>query len=92
MLNLHAQLYPGKPKYGNDTAELRRQWFAAALEQVGRLPGLSSLALPAHIGCASAGGDWGAYLQLIKDFAARNRGVRVVLYELPPPGAKRPRT
>lgn len=80
VINMLAQRYPGRARYANDTAEQRLAWFAACLDEIGRLPEIGSLALPHGIGCGLAGGDWDAYRGAIETFAERH-DVRVVLYK-----------
>lgn len=83
VINLYAQYYPGYPVKGNwDDAAAREQHFKDCLQQVAKLPGLESIALPHGIGCGLAGGNFDAYSKMLEDFAASMKDVRVVLYQL----------
>lgn len=76
VINMLAQIYPGKAKYKNDSKEKRATWFLECLEQMSELDG--SFAFPFRIGCGLAGGDWvGVYLPMLERFA-ENR--EVVIY------------
>ena len=61
VVNLHAQLYPGRSSYSNDSAAHRLQWFERRLALVGNLPGLTSIAMPTEVGCGMGGGDGTLY-------------------------------
>ena len=70
---------------------MRETWFEAALTELGQVDGLCSVALPTHIGCGIAGGDWSVYHQKVQAFARANSEVRVVLYDQPEAAARRAR-
>lgn len=93
VVNLYGQYNPGKPRQDHDTAENRKAWFKDALGKLaGRLEGehhwykhIKTLVFPWGIGCGAAGGDWDAYLPMIKEFAAHDalRDKRVIIARLP---------
>jgi hypothetical protein len=88
VVNLHAQVHPGRPKV-EDTQQMREAWFEAALAELGQVDGLCSVAFPTHIGCGIAGGDWAVYREKLRAFARANSRVRVVLYDQPQAAAQR---
>lgn len=80
---LIAQIAPGKPgawcsyykiDVSTDTAAKRLLLFRQALAdlrtQLADHTDVASIAFPDHIGCGLAGGDWSAYLNEIRAFAA----------------------
>lgn len=69
VIALLGQYYPGSSKYNNDSYEKRFAWFTQGLDEIGKIPGLKSIAFPARIGCGAAGGNWDDYYNAIKDFA-----------------------
>lgn len=85
IINMIAQYYPGPPKFGNDTTQMRKYWFSECLAEIEtHLKGKGTivrLALPWRIGCGLAGGNWNEYLQVLEYFAAKNSDwISVVLY------------
>jgi O-acetyl-ADP-ribose deacetylase (regulator of RNase III) len=78
-IGLFAQYGPGKPAK-EDTKKMREEWFRECLEKV-KGEGVDRLALPWGIGCGLVGGDWEVYEEIIRDFAARNPGITVVVYK-----------
>lgn len=82
IINLFGQLYPGRPKYPNDSTQLRQQWFQTCLEEISDIDGISSVAFPYKIGCGLAGGNWTNYLNMINDWAHSNPHINVVIYKL----------
>jgi len=84
VINIYAQLKPGKPSPGRDSADSRLDAFSKALDQIAALPKLKSIGFPYGIGCGLAGGDWNEYETLLENFAKRvgERGISVVLYRL----------
>ena len=84
VINIYAQLKPGKPSAGRDSAASRLEAFGNALDQIAELPKLKSIGFPYGIGCGLAGGDWRKYEPLLEYFAERvgERGVSVVIYRL----------
>lgn len=80
-----SQFYPGKPKYRNDKAYLRRFWFKKCLEEIAALgPNLESVAFPYNIGCDAAGGKWDEYKRMIDEFAQKvgSNGTKVYIIKL----------
>mmetsp|Transcript_1219 Transcript_1219/g.3539 ORF Transcript_1219/g.3539 Transcript_1219/m.3539 type:complete len:249 (-) Transcript_1219:210-956(-) len=67
-----------------DTAADRLHWFRQCLTTLpGKLPaGALSLAMPARIGCGSAGGNWDDYLGEIHRFAHEHPQIQVAIYEM----------
>jgi len=88
VVNLLGQIYPGGPKYANDSAEKRVKWFEQALTQLAGIvqekggDKAATVAFPYKIGCGLAGGSWPQYEQLIERFAERS-GAQVSIYQLP---------
>ena len=60
---------------------MREGWFRRGLELVAGMEGIERVALPWGIGCGLAGGDWGVYEGIIREFAERNEGITVVIYK-----------
>ena len=86
MVNLHAQRYPGRPKYDNDSKQLREKWFADGLSELSQHNAFAqphqSVAFPIEIGCGLAGGDWESYRKMIQVFAESNPEVEVAIVRL----------
>jgi len=61
----------------------REQWFAAAVQKIALIPGITSVAFPFQVGCGLAGGDWARYRAALQQLAAAQPGLRVVVYRLP---------
>jgi O-acetyl-ADP-ribose deacetylase (regulator of RNase III) len=80
VINMYAQIYPGKSKYPNDTPDLRIQYFKSCLNEISKLKG-ESIAFPYNIGCGLAGGDWQKYKQLIYEFS-KNTTLKVYIVHL----------
>lgn len=80
IINLYSQYYPGAPKYANDSAEIRLQWFIQGLSGIA-CEGVKSIAIPYNIGCGAARGDWTVYSQIIEKFAIDNN-IKVTIYKL----------
>lgn len=83
IINMLAQYYPGKSRFGTDTASLRQQWFQSCLLAISEIPDLQSLAFPYNIGCGAAGGDWSTYKQMICKFAKTIPTTKITIYRLP---------
>lgn len=86
VVNLHAQYYPGNPKYphsSKDGFEVREKFFHKCLIKVARIENLESIAFPWRIGCGIAGGVWERYLGTLNNFAhhVEKQGVKVVIYQ-----------
>ena len=79
IVNMYAQFAPGKAGRGDDSAEKRLQWFRSCLRRVGRLAGVSSVAVPYGIGCGLAGGNWDDYEAELQGFAKAYPHLKVVL-------------
>jgi hypothetical protein len=84
IVNMYAQFYPSPPRYSNDSAERRIEWFKECLALVekkiidggkslkkGEESKKVSIAFPYGIGCNLGGGDWRVYAPMIDDFAGR---------------------
>ena len=69
-----------KPMPPSDGASAREAWFAACLEQIGRIqPPLPSIAFPHQIGCGLAGGNWQRYLSMIRQFSEAHPSIEVIV-------------
>lgn len=92
IVNMFGQYYPGKPRYPNSPKDgfgARIKYFRRCLYQMSQLlvgPNVS-FAFPWRIGCGAAGGDWGRYIEILKDFESHiNKDdieANVVIYKLP---------
>lgn len=84
VVNMFAQYYPGGPGLDlNDDPNTRIKYFRRCLfEMASTLPSSSSYAFPWTIGCGIAGGDWGKYITILKNFEAYIHG-DVTVYKLP---------
>lgn len=92
VINLYAQLGPGRPYRNNsryydtcradDTASNREKWFEKGLEAISNIPELKSVAFPWKIGCGLAGGDWDRYMDMLLVFAKKNPMIEVTVYRL----------
>jgi O-acetyl-ADP-ribose deacetylase (regulator of RNase III) len=82
IIGMFAQNYTGLPLYNNDTYELRLKWFASCLDIIALIPDIKSIGFPYNIGCGLAGGDWKDYLDMIKEFAKKNKHVIITIYEI----------
>ena len=90
IINMMGQYYPGGP--GNtlhgknvidDYPEARIKYFRRCLYEIATtLPSSSSYAFPWTIGCGIAGGDWGKYITILKNFESYIHG-DVTIYKLP---------
>lgn len=75
--NLYAQLLPGRPTYGLDSAQGRLDAFRSCLDNLHSAMhqvGVRSVAFPARIGSDMAGGDWTRYRELIRKFGCSCTG------------------
>jgi len=68
VINLLGQFYPGKPKWSNDTKEMREAWFRDALTKISKIDGIEKVYFPYGIGCGLAGGSWKIYLRMIEEW------------------------
>lgn len=88
VINLLGQVYPGGPKYPNDSLDgtkARQKHFIAALLKVTEISNLESLAFPSKIGCGSAKGNWDWYLDTIQRFDTyinHIQPVNITIYKL----------
>jgi O-acetyl-ADP-ribose deacetylase (regulator of RNase III) len=88
IINLHAQYYPGKPKYPHSTLdgiEIREKYFHKCLLRIAKIENLQSIAFPWRIGCGLAGGIWEHYLGTLTNFAhyvEKSQGAKVVIYRI----------
>lgn len=85
VINMYAQLGPGRPREPSDSFTQRLVWFRQCLAALGRTPGLRSVAFPYLIGCGMGGGNWEDYEAALRDFAASLPDVEVTLCYLPLP-------
>ncbi len=84
VINLYGQIAPGKPNpdpRNTDNARHRLGAFKYALMLVGKIEGITSVALPFGIGCGLAGGNWAEYERAIERFAANYPSLRVGLFQ-----------
>jgi len=90
--NMFAQYYPSFPKWKNDTAELRKQWFRKCLDYISgfiqenyiipeSLTENVSVGFPYLIGCGLAGGKWKDYENILKDWSKTSQ-FDVIVYKL----------
>ena len=73
VIGLLGQFYPGRPRYPDSTFDgfkARADYFYQGLLKIGEIKNLESVAFPYQIGCGAAGGDWGLYSKILKNFAA----------------------
>lgn len=89
VIGLLGQYYPGHSKYPNsntDGLSARKMFFREALRTMSHELGEKGVtfAFPWTIGCGAAGGDWGAYITMLKEFEKNIPG-DVVIYKLPEP-------
>lgn len=83
IINLNAQVYPGRRSRFLDHPSDRQGYFASCLTKIAEsTPMGSSFAFPHGIGCGLAGGDWKAYKAMIEKFAHHPNVGRVVVYSL----------
>ena len=92
VVNMLGQYYPGTVAYEGgkvDGREARLMYFRKCLWEMAKtLSG--SFAFPWTVGCGAAGGDWGAYIGVLKAFESYIPG-DVVIYRLPEKKKKRKR-
>ena len=91
IVNAFAQYYPGSPNTFSsvmsvpdmpDEAQARELYFYDCLEDIKKIEGLESLAIPFGIGCGLAGGNWNNYHRMIELFSQDMKNVDVVVYKL----------
>jgi len=83
VINMFSQYAPGGPQVeGYDSRADRIHWFKQSLNNIIRqTESGASYAFPYKIGCGLGGGDWGAYIDILKTFETYVKG-DVVLYYL----------
>lgn len=90
VINMYAQLNPGKPRKYVDTREFRFALFRQCLTKLKltithdeqfRNKVADGIAIPKYIGCGTGGGNWSEYEQAIKDFES-DCNITVTLVEL----------
>ena len=64
-----------------DSAKDRQGYFQSCLEQILLLKP-KSVGFPYKIGCGLAGGSWGVYEKMIRDWSSKNPKIDVVVYQL----------
>jgi hypothetical protein len=81
IINMLAQVFPGKPKFDNglDSREKRKEYFKKCLNQISMINGVKSIAFPYGIACNMGGGKWDDYLSMITEFAEDNPKIRVFI-------------
>ncbi len=91
VINMLGQYYPGFVKYPDSTKDgykAREGHFQSCIDEMILLleenyeDAFGDFAFPWRIGCGAAGGDWGNYIEMLKDFEAQING-DVVIYKLP---------
>lgn len=86
IINMMAQYYPGKPKpsYGTlDNTLARHKAFQMCLDQIAKIPGIKSIAMPYNIGCGYAGGRWKEdYEPMLASWCRTHPHLSLVLYKL----------
>lgn len=82
VVNMLGQFYPGMATVQNDydSYKMRRRYFRECLFNMTKLDG--NFAFPWGIGCGAAGGNWGKYIEILKNFEGYIKG-NVVIYKLP---------
>jgi O-acetyl-ADP-ribose deacetylase (regulator of RNase III) len=84
VINMLAQIYPGKPKYPediNDGYSSREKYFISCLNQIAKIENLESIAFPKFIGCGLAGGSWERYREFIENFATIKKELDVYIVD-----------
>jgi len=80
IINMYAQLYPGKSNLTNDTKENRIYWFKCCLNVISKIGTITSIAVPYKIGCGLAGGDWNEYINILEQFSKENN-INIIIYK-----------
>jgi len=88
IINMYAQIYPGKPQTSaylsgtnRDDRAAREILFFGCLKEIGELKGVESLSFPQGIGCGLAGGRWKRYLKMLETFEQETK-LPVFIYKL----------
>lgn len=80
VINMYAQIYPGKSKYPGDNSSDRVRFFKMSLDNIETYADFDTIAVPYNIGCGLAGGNWEIYLQMLTNFA-KESGINVHVYQ-----------
>jgi hypothetical protein len=81
VINMFAQLKPGKPTGSLDNSAKRIDYFVSCLQAIStQLPKDATVVFPYGIGCGMAGGDWPTYEALLKEFS---KSINVIVVKLP---------
>ena len=81
VINMYAQYYPTVPKYSNDSAKKRIDWFKDCLDQIALIDNVNSVAMPYNIGCGLAGGNWSVYYNMLEVFTNKHQ-IKITLYKI----------
>lgn len=83
VINLYAQMYPGKSKaWGKDTRKHRLLAFTKGLSScLDYMDEIESVAFPKYIGSGLAGGQWEDYESLIRYFASKYPNIQFHVIE-----------
>lgn len=87
VINMNAQIYPGKPKYPDspkDGFRAREKYFKSCLDQIAIIPDLESVAFAFGIGTGLAAGNRKTYFEMLTNFESSLntiKNVRVKLYK-----------
>ena len=83
VINMFAQLKPGKPSGSLDNSDKRIGYFSSCLQAIAtQLPKDKDVTVvfPYGIGCGMAGGDWPTYEALLKELS---KSLNVIVVKLP---------
>lgn len=81
VINMFAQLKPGKASGPLDNKTKRAEYFADCIQAIkAQVPKDATIVFPYGIGCGLAGGDWPTYETILKEFAKTNN---VIIVKLP---------
>lgn len=87
IINMIAQLNPGRPNKKIDTEDHRADLFGECLERITtEHPNIKTIAIPHGIGCGLAGGNWNLYCNIINNWCCirhPNITVYIVKYNEP---------
>ena len=80
VINMFAQLKPGKPSGVLDNKAKRIEYFMSCLQEITtQLPKDATVVFPYGIGCGMAGGDWATYEAMLKEFS---KSINVIVVKL----------
>jgi hypothetical protein len=81
VINMFAQIKPGKPTGSLDSSAKRIEYFSSCLKSIAeQLPKDATVVFPYGIGCGMAGGNWTAYEAMLKEFS---KTMKVIVVKLP---------